>query len=45
MPTSDEWRVVSQVVVPKQYQMEVIHLAYEALVTCHLGTNKTYQSL
>ena len=27
---SEEWRVVSQIVVPAKYQMDVLHLAHKA---------------
>ena len=43
MPTCDEWREVNQIVVTKEYQMEVLHLAHEAPMAGHLGFIKTYQ--
>ena len=42
MPASDEWRVVSQIVVPEEYRMDVLRLAHEAPMAGHLGINKTY---
>ena len=30
MPANDDWRVISQVVVPSEYRIEVLHLAHEA---------------
>ena len=42
---NEEWRVVHQVVVPKQYQSEILHLAHEGSLAGHLGINKTYQKV
>jgi len=41
----EEWRVVHQVVVPKQYRSEILHLAHEGPLAGHLGINKTYQKV
>ena len=45
MPASDEWRVVSQIVVPEKYRMDVLCLAHEAPMAGHLGINKTYHNI
>ena len=45
MPANDEWRVISQIVVPSEYRIEVLHLAHEASMAGHLGINKTYQKI
>ena len=45
IPARDEWRVVNEIVVPKEYRMEILHLAHEALMAGHLGINKTYQKI
>ena len=44
-PANDEWRVISQIVVPSEYRIEVLHLAHEAPMAGHLGINKTYQKI
>ena len=44
-PASEEWRVVSQIVVPEKYQMDVLYLAHEAPMASHLGVNKTYHKI
>ena len=42
---NEEWRVVNQVVVPKQLRGEVLWLAHEGLLAGHLGINKTQQRI
>ena len=44
-PANDEWRVISQIVVPSEYCMEVLHLAHEASMAGHLGISKTCQKI
>ena len=39
---SKGWRVVHQIVIPKQYRSEVLHLTHEAPMAGDLGINKTY---
>ena len=41
----EEWQVVHQVVVPKMYRREVLHLAHASPMAGHLGINKTYQKV
>lgn len=41
----EEWRVIYQVVMPKQYQGEFLHLAHDGPLVGHLGINKTYQKV
>ena len=36
------WRAVHQIVVPRQYQSKVLHLAHESPLAECLGINKTY---
>ena len=43
MPPNNEWRVISQIVVPSEYRIEVLHLAHKTPRAGHLGINKTYQ--
>ena len=45
MPSSDEWRVLSQIVVPEKYRMDVLHLGHDAPMAGHLGINKTYHKI
>ena len=45
MPANDEWRVISQIIVPSEYRMKVLHLAHEAPMAGHLGISKAYQKL
>jgi len=41
----EEWRVVHQVVVPKQYRSEILHLAHEGPLAGHLERlTKRYSS-
>ena len=42
MPANDEWRVISQIVVPSEYHIDVLHLAHEDPMAGHLGINKSY---
>ena len=42
---NEEWRVVNQVVVPKQLRGEVLRLAHEGPLAGHLGINKTQQRI
>ena len=42
---SECWRVVNQIVVPKQYCNKVLHLAHGAPMAGHLGFNKTHQKI
>ena len=42
---NEEWRVVNQVVVPKQLRGEVLWLAHEGPLAGHLGINKTQQRI
>ena len=44
-PGNEEWKVVYQIVVPKQYRSEILHLAHEGPLAGHLGINKTYQNV
>ena len=44
-PASEEWRVVSQIVVPVKYRMDVLHLTHEAPMAGHLGINKAYYKI
>ena len=37
--------MVYQIVVPKQYRSEILHLAHEGPLAGHLGINKTYQKV
>ena len=37
----DEWQVSHQIVVPKCYRGEVLHIAHESPLAGHLGINKT----
>ena len=43
--TNDEWRVISQIVVPSECCIEVLHLALEAPMAGHLGINIIYQKI
>ena len=43
--TNDEWRVISQIVVPSECRIEVLHLAHEAPMAGHLGINIIYQKI
>lgn len=38
----DDWRVVTEVVVPQAFQHEVLNLAHDKPPAGHLGVNKTY---
>jgi len=42
---AQEWRVVNQVVVPKQLRGEILRLAHEGPLAGHLGINKTQQRI
>ena len=42
---SETWRAVHQIVVPRQYQNEVLRLAHENPLAGHLGINKTYRKV
>ena len=42
VPANEEWQVVHQIVVPKKYRVEILHLAHESAMAGHLGVNKTY---
>ena len=44
-PASEQWRVVSQIVAPENYRMNILHLAHEAPMAGHLGINKTYHKI
>ena len=44
-PTSEEWSVLHQIVVPKVYQSEILKLAHESSMGGHLGINKTYSKI
>ena len=44
-PSSDHWRTVYQVVVPKTKRSEVLSVAHESALAGHLGVNKTYQKV
>ena len=41
----DEWRVVNQIVVPKQLRGQILKLSHEGLLAGHLGINKTRQRI
>ena len=41
-PANEEWKVVCQIVVPKKYRVEMLHLAHKSAMAGHLGVNKTY---
>ena len=38
----DEWRVVTQIVVPQAFRHEILLLAHDNPLAGHLGVNKTY---
>ena len=42
---NEEWRVVNQIVVPKQLREEVLQLAHEGPLAGHLGINKIQQRI
>ena len=44
-PANEEWSVVHQIVVPKIYQSEILHIAHEHPLSGHLGVNKTYNKI
>ena len=41
-PVVDDWRVVYQIVVPKNYCGQVLELAHSTPMAGHLVVNKTY---
>lgn len=41
-PDSSELSVVNQVVVPKEYRLQVLSLAHDSSLAGHLGVKKTY---
>ena len=45
VPTSEEWSVVHQIVMPKVYQSEILKLAHESSMGGHFGINKTYSKI
>ena len=45
IPTSEEWLIIHQIVVPKVYQSEILKLAHESSTGGHLGINKTYSKI
>ena len=44
-PSSDHWRIVYQLVVPKTKRREVLSVAHESALAGHLGVNKTYHRI
>ena len=45
VPTSDEWKVVYQIVLPHKYRHDVLSLAHETPMAGHLGVSKTYRKV
>ena len=41
VPADQEWRVLTQIVVPKSYRAEILKLAHEPPTLDHLGVRKT----
>ena len=44
-PVVDDWRVVYQIVVPKNYCGQVLELAHSTPMAGHLVVNKTYNRI
>ncbi|XP_070548324.1 uncharacterized protein [Ptychodera flava] len=44
-PANEEWAAVHQVVVPKVYRNEILHLAHKVPMGGHLGINKTMDKI
>ena len=44
-PAADDWRVVYQIVVPKNCRRNVLELAHSTPMASHLGVNKTYNRI
>ena len=42
VPTTDDWKVIYQIVVPSNCRKEVLELAHSTPMAGHLGVNKTY---
>lgn len=42
---ADDWRVSTQVVVPRPYRSEILSLAHETPLSGHLGVRKTYDRI
>ena len=45
VPADDDWSVRYQVVVPKAYRSEILHLAHEIPMGGHLGITKTFDKI
>lgn len=43
--TSDDWNTVTQIVVPRPFRDEILHLAHDDPFAGHLGVNKTYDRI
>ena len=41
----EDWRAVEQIVLPKEYHREILHLAHDPLLAGNLGINKTYHRI
>jgi len=42
IPSSDEWKVLYQIVLPWKYHHDVLSLAHDTPMAGHLGIKKTY---
>ena len=45
VPADEDWSVRYQVVVPKAYRSEILHLAHEIPMGGHLGITKTFDTI
>ena len=45
VPAVDDWKVVYQIVVPKNCRRHVLELAHSTHMAGHLGVNKTYNRI
>ena len=45
VPADADWSVKHQIFLPKSFRTEVLSLAHENPLSCHLGVTKTYYKL
>ena len=43
--SNEDWRMLTQIVIPKPYRKEILSLAHDGPLGGHLGINKTYQKI
>lgn len=45
IPTTDDWKVTYQIVIPRNCRKDVLELAHFTPMAGHLGVNKTYSRI